>query len=230
MSADTTILVVEDDELVQDLIRLYLEKEKFQVESARDGEEALAKFRTREFDLIILDIMLPKLDGWFVCREIRKTEAVPIIMLTAKGEEYDRVLGLELGADDYVCKPFSPIELMARIKAVLRRSTLAGQPSSKVLSYPGILVDYNSHRVEVDGREVALAPKEFELLWFLARYPGRLYSREQLLNNVWNYDYLGDPRTVDTHIRRLREKLEKGANKRYIKTVWGLGYKFEVAK
>jgi len=225
-----TILVVDDDELVQDLIRLYLEKEGFRVESAWDGKEALTRLRATRPDLIILDIMLPEMDGWAVCREIRKTMTTPIIMLTAKGEEFDRVLGLELGADDYVCKPFSPIELVARIKAVLRRSALAGQGSSKVLSYPGMIVDYNSHRVEVDGSEVALAPKEFELLWFLASHPGRLYSREQLLKNVWDYEYLGDPRTVDTHIKRLREKLEAGAKKRYIRTVWGLGYKFEVAE
>lgn len=225
-----TILVVDDEALVQDLIRLYLEKEGFRVEEAWDGEEALAKQRAVSPDLVILDIMLPKMDGWAVCREIRKTTTTPIIMLTAKGEEFDRVLGLELGADDYMCKPFSPIELVARIKAVLRRSVQAGQAFSKVLSYPGMIVDYNSHRVEVDGREVALAPKEFELLWFLAGHPGRLYSREQLLQNVWDYDYLGDPRTVDTHIKRLREKLEAGAKKRYIKTVWGLGYKFEVTE
>ncbi|OPY58968.1 MAG: Transcriptional regulatory protein SrrA [Pelotomaculum sp. PtaU1.Bin035] len=228
--ASNTILVVDDEELVQDLIRLYLEKEGFQVEEAWDGQDALAKLHATSPDLIILDIMLPKMDGWTVCREIRKNKATPIIMLTAKGEEFDRVLGLELGADDYVCKPFSPIELVARVKAVLRRSTLAGQASSKVLSYPGMIVDYNSHRVEVDGCEIALAPKEFELLWFLASYPGRLFSREQLLKNVWDYDYLGDPRTVDTHVKRLREKLEVGAKKRYIRTVWGLGYKFEVAE
>lgn len=225
------ILVVDDDELVQDLLKLYLEKEGFRAASARDGEEALAWLRVNEADLIILDIMLPKLDGWSVCREVRKTKTTPIIMLTAKGEEYDRVLGLELGADDYVSKPFSPIELMARIKAVLRRSALTtGQTGTKVLSYPGIIIDYGSHRVEVDNREVALAPKEFELLWFLASYPGKLCSREHLLKNVWDYDYYGDPRTVDTHIKRLREKLEIGADRRYIKTVWGLGYKFEVAK
>jgi two-component system response regulator ResD len=224
-----TILVVDDEELVRDLIRLYLKKEGFLVEEARDGEEALAKLRSVSPDLIILDIMLPKMDGWSVCREIRKTLATPIIMLTAKGEEFDRIHGLELGADDYVCKPFSPIELVARIRAVLRRSALAVQ-SSKVLSYSGIMVDYSNHRVEVDGREVVLTPKEFKLLWFLASHPGQLYSREQLLQNVWNYNYLGDHRTVDTHVRRLREKLEAGAKKVYIKTVWGMGYKFEVAE
>jgi len=229
MAADT-ILVVDDEELVQELIRLYLEKEGYRVIGARDGEEALAKLRAYGPGLVILDIMLPKMDGWAVCREIRKNMTTPIIMLTAKVEEFDRVLGLELGADDYVCKPFSPVELVARIKAVLRRSALAGRADAKILSYPGMIVDYSSHRVEVDGREVTLTPKEFELLWFLAGHPGRLYSREQLLQNVWDYDYLGDPRTVDTHIKRLREKLEAGAKKRYIRTVWGLGYKFEVAE
>lgn len=224
------ILVVDDEPLVQDLIRLYLEKEGFQVEKAWDGEEALAKLHATNPDLIILDIMLPKMDGWAVCKEIRKTSTTPIIMLTAKGEEFDRVLGLELGADDYVCKPFSPIELVARIKAVLRRSALAGQAHSKILNYPGLTINYDSHWVEVDGGKVTLAPKEFELLWFLASHPGRLYSREQLLQYVWDYDYVGDPRTVDTHIKRLREKLEAGAKQRYIRTVWGLGYKFEVAE
>ncbi len=224
------ILIVDDEELVHDLIRLYLEKEGYSVEEAWDGIEALAKTRAISPDLIILDIMLPKMDGWAVCREIRKTMITPIIMLTAKGEEFDRVLGLELGADDYVCKPFSPIELLARIKAVLRRSALTSSSDSKILSYPGMILDYNSHRVEVDSREVALAPKEFDLLWFLASNPGRLYSREQLLKNVWDYEYLGDPRTVDTHVKRLREKLESAGKKRYIRTVWGLGYKFEVAE
>lgn len=230
MMVSNKILVVDDEPLVQELIRLYLEKEGFQVEKAWDGEEALAKLHTTNPDLIILDIMLPKMDGWAVCREIRKTSTVPIIMLTAKGEEFDRVLGLELGADDYVCKPFSPIELVARVKAVLRRTNLSGQENSKVLSYPGLTVNYDSHWVEVDGCKVALAPKEFELLWFLASHPGRVYSREQLLQHVWDYDYLGDPRTVDTHIKRLREKLEAGVKQRYIRTVWGLGYKFEVAE
>jgi len=228
--ATNTILVVDDEELVHDLLRLYLEKEGFRVIEAWDGEDALKKLRNASPDLIILDLMLPKMDGWAVCREIRKNMTIPIIMLTAKGEEFDRVLGLEMGADDYVCKPFSPVELVARVKAVLRRSAMAGQSDSKILSYPGMIIDYNSHRVEVDGREVALAPKEFDLLWFLASHPGRLYSREQLLKSVWDYDYLGDPRTVDTHIKRLREKLESGAQKRYIRTVWGLGYKFEVAE
>lgn len=225
-----TILVVDDEELVQDLIRLYLEKEGFRVVEARDGVEALSKLRADSPDLVILDIMLPKMDGWEVCREIRKNHTTPIIMLTAKGEELNRVLGLELGADDYVSKPFSPIELVARVKALLRRSALAGRGEAKVLSYPGMIIDYNSHRVEVDGSEVALAPKEFDLLWFLASNPGRLYNREQLLQNVWNYDYLGDPRTVDTHIKRLREKLEVDSKKWHIRTVWGLGYKFEVVE
>ena len=224
-----TILLVEDEELVQELIRLYLEKEGYSVVSAWDGEEALNNFRSHNPDLVILDIMLPKKDGWTVCREIRAVGNTPIIMLTAKGDESDRVLGLDLGADDYVCKPFSPIELVARVKAVLRRTSLARQEGSQVLSYPGLTVNYDSHVVEVEGRKVSLTPKEFELLWFLASHPGRVYSREQLLAHVWDYDYLGDPRTVDTHIKRLREKLESGSNQRYIRTIWGRGYKFEVA-
>ena len=226
----STILVVEDEELVQELLRLYLEKEGYAVEAAWDGEEALSKFRSSNPDLVILDIMLPKKDGWTVCREIRAMSNAPIIMLTAKGEESDRVLGLDLGADDYVCKPFSPIELVARVKAVLRRTSLANQDGNRVLFYPGLTVNYDSHLVEVDGRKVSLTPKEFELLWFLASHPGKVYSREQLLSYVWDYDYLGDPRTVDTHIKRLREKLESGVKQRYIRTVWGRGYKFEVAE
>lgn len=182
----STILVVEDEELVQELLRLYLEKEGYAVEAAWDGEEALSKFRSNNPDLVILDIMLPKKDGWTVCREIRAMSNAPIIMLTAKGEESDRVLGLDLGADDYVCKPFSPIELVARVKAVLRRTSLANQDGNRVLFYPGLTVNYDSHLVEVDGRRVSLTPKEFELLWFLASHPGKVYSREQLLSYVWD--------------------------------------------
>jgi two-component system response regulator ResD len=220
-----TILVVDDEESVRELTRLYLEREGFRVETAADGEEALAQVANLRPDLIVLDIMLPKVDGWAVCREIRRELVTPIIFLSAKGEEYDRILGLELGADDYLTKPFSPRELVARVKAVLRRGS-AG-PSGKTLRYPGMVIDGAAHTVEVDGQDLTLAPREFELLWFLASHPGQVFSRDQLLTNVWGYSYPGDQRTVDTHVKRLREKMpDKSAS--CLKTVWGRGYKFEV--
>ena len=220
-------MVVEDEEPVRELVSMYLRKEGFRVEAAGDGEQALTMARSFAPDLILLDLMLPKLDGWAVCKEIRKTASVPIIMLTARGEELDRVLGLELGADDYICKPFSPREMVARVKAVLRRTKQTGEQNT-VLSYPGLLIDYSASRVEVEGEEMQLTPKEFELLWFLASHPRRVYSREQLLEHVWGYAYPGDPRTVDTHVKRLREKLKSVRN--YIFTVWGKGYRFETGE
>ncbi|MDN5347859.1 MAG: two-component system, OmpR family, response regulator ResD [Clostridia bacterium] len=230
MTNNAPILVVDDEKDVREIVTLYLRKEGFQVETAADGEEALIKVKETRPQLIVLDLMLPKKDGWEVCREIRKELATPIIMLTARSEELDRILGLELGADDYVSKPFSPKELMARIKAVLRRTGGTGNRSKtgEVINYPGLTIDYRSRRVKVESRDIDLAPKEFELLWFLARHPRQLFTREQLLENIWGYDYLGDTRTVDTHIRRLREKLGQPAG-RYLVTVWGVGYKFEVA-
>lgn len=235
---DTAILVVEDEEPVRELVTLYLQKEGFQVKTAADGEEALALLRSGPPPaLILLDLMLPRMDGWAVCREVRKTLQTPIIMLTARAEEFDRVLGLELGADDYIAKPFSPREMVARVKAVLRRtqnppsSASEESPPTRKVSYPGLSVDYDGGRVEVAGNEVALTRKEFELLWFLATHPGRIFTREQLLEQVWGYAYLGDARTVDTHIKRLREKLagpdQAGWARDLIRTVWGRGYKFE---
>jgi two-component system response regulator ResD len=208
---------------------MYLKKEGFRVETAEDGEKALAMARSFAPDLILLDLMLPGLDGLTVCKEIRKTMSVPIIMLTARGEEFDRVLGLEMGADDYITKPFSPREMLARVKAVLRRVKQASEQNT-VLIYPGLLIDHSASRVEVGGQEIQFTPKEFELLWFLASHPRRVYSREQLLENVWGYAYLGDSRTVDTHIKRLREKLKNPSAKNYIVTAWGKGYRFEVAE
>lgn len=225
-----TILVVEDEEPVQQLVKLYLEKEGFVVDLASDGEEAVEKAKSIHPDLILLDIMLPKMDGWDVCRELRKTMSVPIIMLTARGDEFDRVLGLELGADDYIAKPFSPREMVARVKAVLRRAAPGNFHDPQVLDFNGLRIDYRSRRVEIDGRPVETPPKEFDLLWFLASHPGCVYSREQLLNNVWGYDYFGDSRTVDTHIKRLRKKLSRAEGICRIKTVWGCGYKFEVVE
>lgn len=229
MTKTTTILVVEDEKLVQELVCIYLENAGFKVVTAWDGQEALDKVLNSQPDLILLDIMLPKIDGLTVCKEIRKTSSIPIIMLTSKGEEVDRILGLELGADDYISKPFSPKEMVARVKAVLRRMALNEQPSSNTLRYTGLSLDHDARRVELNGQELQMSPKEFDLLWFLAKHPGRVFSREKLLENVWDYEYYGDPRTVDTHVKRLREKLETGSGLHYIKTVWGTGYKFEVS-
>ena len=225
-----SLLVVDDEEAVLELVRMYLENEGFLVEVARDGRQALEKVRAGNVRLVLLDLMLPGLDGWAVCREIRTFSNLPVIMLTAKGDEFDRVLGLELGADDYVAKPFSPRELVARVKAVLRRTESGGAGRSQVLIYPELVIDYRANRVEVSGREVALAPKEFELLWFLASRPRQVFTRDELLEKVWDYSYTGDGRTVDTHIRRLREKLTTDSGRSYLKTVWGKGYKFEVSQ
>ncbi|MCL6448452.1 MAG: response regulator transcription factor [Armatimonadetes bacterium] len=224
-----TILVVEDEEPVRELVSVYLRREGFRVETAEDGEKALAMVRSFVPDLILLDLMLPRLDGWTVCREIRKTLTVPIIMLTAKGEESDRILGLELGADDYITKPFSPREMVARVKAVLRRLKYAGGPND-VLHFPGLSIDRNACRVEAGGKEIQLTPKEFDLLWFLASHPQRVYSREQILEQVWGYECPVDSRTVDAHIKKLREKLKSPGSKNCIVTVWGKGYRFEVTE
>lgn len=223
-----SILVVDDEKAVGDLLRMYLGKEGFEVITAYDGEEALQKFAHYRPALVLLDLMLPKKDGWTVCREIRKTSTVPIIMLTARGEEFDRVLGLELGADDYIPKPFSPREVVARVKAVLRRTKFQGEEKNKQqVRYEYLFMDYEARIARVKDKELNLTPKEFELLFLLAKNPSRAYTREKLLEIVWNYDFQGDTRTVDTHIKRLREKLEEAEAPPYIKTVWGYGYKFE---
>lgn len=226
----STILVVEDEESVRELVRMYLENEGFRVETASDGEEALNKARIDPPDLIILDIMLPKFDGWTVCKEVKKTSNVPIIMLSARTEEFDRVLGLELGADDYIPKPFSPREMVARVRAVLRRAGASPGASGRVLTYRNLTIDRDANRVTIKDKEIPVTPKEFDLLWFLACHPGRVYSREQLIAEVWGYDYMGDARTVDTHVKRLREKLHADGDVTYIKTVWGRGYKFEAGE
>lgn len=219
------ILVVEDEPKIREIVRAYLRRDGFSVEEAGDGEEALRKARETNPKLVILDLMLPGVDGWEVCRQIRKTSDVPIIMLTARGEEADRVAGLELGADDYVPKPFSPRELVARVKAVLRR-TRPDRERERVLQYGNLVIDLASRSVLCRGREVPLTPREFDLLWFLAKSPGRVFTRESLLQQVWGYEYLGDTRTVDTHVKNLREKLGP-VEGQFIRTVWGVGYKFE---
>lgn len=227
------ILVVDDEQKLREVVRMYLEKEGFVVEEACDGQKALDFVNKEKWNLIILDLMMPGMDGWSVCKEVRKTSAVPIIMLTARDAEMDRILGLELGADDYVAKPFSPRELVARVKAVLRRSqitTPAEQPAkTATLAYPGIKIDPVSRLVLVNGQPANLTPKEYDLLYQLAKSPHRTFTREELLEAVWGYDYLGDTRTVDTHVNRLRDKLLKASGSAsHIATVWGVGYKFEV--
>ncbi len=224
------ILVVDDEKNIVELVRLYMEKEGFETVCAYTGEEALSSFRKENPDLIVLDLMLPELDGWQVCREIRKTSGVPIIMLTAKSETFDKVLGLELGADDYMTKPFDAKELIARVKAVLRRSQSAESPAQNEVSFKNISVNIENYELYIFGKQVDAPPKEIELLYFLASNPNRVYTREQLLEEVWGFDYFGDSRTVDVHIKRLREKLEGAEDGWQLKTVWGVGYKFEIKK
>ena len=223
------ILVADDDKNIAELLRLYLEKEGYNVIIALDGEEAVAKFNRENTDIVLLDIMMPKLDGWQVCREIRKKSNCPIIMITAKGETFDKVLGLELGADDYVVKPFDSKEIVARIKAVLRRvGKVAETLDNKEVSYDRLVVNMTKYELKVEGRIVDTPPKELELLFHLASNPNRVYTRDQLLDEVWGFEYFGDSRTVDVHVKRLREKLEGVSDKWSLKTVWGVGYKFEV--
>jgi len=224
----TKILLVDDDPNIRQLVNLYLEKEGFEVTMAADGLEAVKQFKLSPPNLILLDIMLPGMDGWQVCREVRKVSNIPIIMLTAKDETFDKVLGLELGADDYVVKPFDPKELIARIKAVIRRYQATDAPD-KELAFPGLTVNISHYTVTFMGRELEMPPKELELLYFLASHPSQVFTREQLLEQVWGYDFFGDSRTVDVHVKRLREKLVGGEEMGWnIKTVWGVGYKFEV--
>ena len=223
------ILVVEDDNNISDLIRMYLEKEGFEVRIAADGGKAVEEFKAREPDLVLLDVMLPVLDGWGVCAKIRETSKCPIIMLTAKGEVNDRIHGLEMGADDYLVKPFEMKELIARIHAVMRRREGGEGPAAKKLEYDKLVINLDSYELIVDGKKVDTPPKEMELLYHLAASPNRVYTRNQLLDEVWGFDYFGDSRTVDVHIKRLREKLEGVSDKWSLKTVWGVGYKFEVS-
>lgn len=222
------ILVVDDDLNICELLRLYIEKEGFSVVTANDGAQALKLFEKEQPDLIMLDIMLPELDGWQVCREIRKTSKCPIIMLTAKGEVFDKVLGLELGADDYVVKPFEAKEVVARIRAVLRRSGKTDENEMKEVKWDKLSINLTNYELKVDGVQIDTPPKEMELLFHLASSPNRVYTRNQLLDEVWGFDYFGDSRTVDVHIKRLREKLEGVSDQWSLKTVWGVGYKFEV--
>lgn len=222
------ILVVDDDPNISRLVEMYLVKEGFEVKTAYRGDEALKAFRDSAPNLILLDVMLPGMDGWQVCREVRKVSNIPVIMLTAKDETFDKVLGLELGADDYIVKPFEPKELVARIKAVIRRYQ-GGEAPEKELIFPGLSINISAYTVNYRGRALDMPPKELELLYFLAAHAGQVFTREQLLEKVWGYEYFGDSRTVDVHVKRIREKLTGSEELGWaIKTVWGVGYKFEV--
>ena len=221
------ILVVEDDRNISDLIQMYLVKEGFEVRIAADGGKAIAEFQKSVPDLILLDIMLPVMDGWAVCAKIRETSKVPIIMLTAKSEVFDRIQGLEMGADDYIVKPFEMKELLARINAVLRRTEIPVD-TSKILRFDKLIINLDAYELTVDGKKIDTPPKELELLYHLAATPNRVYTRNQLLDEVWGFDYFGDSRTVDVHIKRLREKIENVSDQWALKTVWGVGYKFEL--
>lgn len=231
------ILVVDDEERIRRLLRMYLERENYLIDEAEDGETALQMALTNDYDLILLDLMLPGIDGMEVCNELREHKATPVIMLTAKGEEANRIQGFEAGTDDYVVKPFSPREVVFRVKALLRRSSKTAflakdHTPNNVLVFPNITIDNDAHKVTTNGLDVNLTPKEYELLLYLAQNPEKVFSREDLLKDVWHYEFFGDLRTVDTHIKRLREKLNRvspdAAN--MISTVWGIGYKLEVPK
>ncbi len=235
MEQGSKILVVDDEERIRRLIKMYLEREAFEVTEAEDGEEALKIALEEDFDVILLDLMLPGIDGIEVCKELREKKATPVIMLTAKGEESNRVQGFEVGTDDYIVKPFSPREVVLRVKALLRRSSstkfLQTETAAKdVIEFEHLTIDNDAHRVLADGKNVSLTPKEYELLLFLAQSPDKVFDREELLKEVWQYEFFGDLRTVDTHVKRLREKLSKVSKDaaKMIVTVWGVGYKFEV--
>lgn len=221
-----TILIIEDDGNIRELLRLYLEREGYKIETAQDGLEGLRAFKRIHPDLVLLDLMMPVMDGTQVMKEIREISKTPVIMLTAKGETFDKVAGLELGADDYVTKPFETRELIARIKAVLRR--YSDDEAPKKLEFDNLIIDKESYNITVKGKKMEIPPKEIELLYFLASSPNRVFTRAQLLDDVWGFDYFGDTRTVDVHVKRLREKLQDVSPEWEIKTVWGVGYKFEL--
>ena len=229
MASKQKILIVDDDEHISELISLYLIREGYDTKEVHDGKSALEAFKTYSPDLIMLDIMMPVMDGYEVCKEIRKTSTVPIIMLTAKGDTIDKVLGLELGADDYIVKPFEAKEMVARVKAVLRRfdTGKAEKENSKILKYENLEINMENYTVKYHGEFLNFPPKEFELLYFLAKRPNQVFTRDQLLDKIWGYEYIGDTRTVDVHIKRIREKFDQ-KDPWSVKTVWGVGYKFEV--
>ena len=221
------IMIVDDDINICELLRLYIEKEGYSTVIANDGEQAVELFNREQPNLILLDIMLPKMDGWQVCREIRKTSDIPIIMLTAKGEVFDKILGLELGADDYVVKPFEAKEVVARIRAVLRRTGSSDEDAVKEVRWDKLVINLTNYELIVDGKQIDTPPKELELLYHLASNPNKVFTRDQLLDQVWGFEYYGDSRTVDVHVKRIREKIDGVSDKWELRTVWGVGYKFE---
>ena len=224
-----SVLIVEDDRNIAELLQMYLEKEGYAVTTAYDGGQGLQKFRSIQPDLVLLDVMMPVMDGWGVCKAIRAEAQTPIIMLTAKGETEDKVAGLRSGADDYITKPFEMKEVLARIEAVLRRASgITAEKKARKLTFDRLVIDMDAFELMVDGKKVDTPPKEMELLFYLASSPNRVYTRNQLLDEVWGFDFFGDSRTVDVHVKRLREKLEGISEKWCLKTVWGVGYKFEV--
>ena len=228
MNEKQTIMVVDDDPNIAQLVKLYLEKEGYEVTVETRGDDAMAAFQKNPPSLMLLDVMLPGMDGWQVCRGIRQMSNIPIIMLTAKDETFDKVLGLELGADDYITKPFEGKELVARVKAVLRRAA-PGESEKNTLSFPGLTISLEKYEVHFQGKLIEMPPKELEVLYFLAAHQNRVFTREQLLEQVWGFDFFGDSRTVDVHIKRLRDKLQGSESLGWqIRTVWGVGYKFEV--
>ena len=223
------LLIADDNDGILDILKTYVTKEGFLPIIAHDGVEALTKFREYRPLLLLLDVMMPEKDGFTVCREIRQTSNVPIIMVTAKGEDGDRIMGLDIGADDYIVKPFSPGEVMARIRAVLRRLDISEEQREDIIVHPGLKINILDYEVMIDGQSISLTKKEIEILWVLASNPGKVFSRDNLLNSVWGYEYFGDARTVDTHIKRLRSKINFSETFSWdIKTIWGVGYKFEV--
>ncbi|MBM7584397.1 two-component system response regulator ResD [Bacillus pakistanensis] len=236
MDQEVKILIVDDEERIRRLLKMYLERENYSIDEAEDGEQALELALNNDYECILLDLMMPGKDGIEVCKELREKKATPVIMLTAKGEEANRVQGFEVGTDDYIVKPFSPREVVLRVKALLRRSSTTSflntdSKAKDLIVFPHLTIDNDAHRVTADGKEVNLTPKEYELLYFLAKAPDKVFDREHLLKEVWHYEFFGDLRTVDTHVKRLREKLNKVSENaaKMIVTVWGVGYKFEVA-
>lgn len=222
------ILIADDNKNIISILSDYAKKEGYEVITAFDGEETLQMFEEHKIDLILLDVMMPKLDGFEVCKRIREISAVPIIMITARGEDYDKIMGLDIGADDYIVKPFSPAEVMARVRAILRR---VNEDKNEIIQYDNLKIDLEKYVVEIDEKQINLTKKEIEILWLLVTNKGKVFTRDNLLDSVWGYDYYGDSRTVDSHIKRLRAKLNKFSNSKWkIKTIWGVGYRFEVEK
>ncbi|MBF8984057.1 response regulator transcription factor [Lutibacter sp. B2] len=226
--SNVNILIADDEDKMRQVIKIYLEREGYKIEEAINGKDALAKFEMTQFSLLLLDVMMPEIDGWTVCRKIREESAVPIIMLSARGEEYDKLFGFELGVDDYITKPFSPKEVVARVKALLKRSNIHHKSNENNMKINNLEIRPLAKQAFLDHDEIFLTPKEFDLLYFLAQNPQQVFSREQLLNKVWGYDFIGDARTIDTHVKQIREKL--GTYKNYIHTVWGTGYKLKIGE